>query len=169
MKYIISILAFISIILYTNCRSRDFIKEEIIDTKGTFNNPYLLFSQVTEEGEIGYVVMEDLYEDISMDSLYNGIDIDSIFRDMVSRKYIIEYDYLYFKPDKEIVAYYKNLSFEDFKRKYTYKSQYTSNDIIDYKLSYNQSLTIAYCLYMNNYYTTVSCEDGSFIFEYYLY
>lgn len=123
----------------------------------------LLFFNVDEKSKLGYIEADALNNTLHYDEPYKGKDIELLYKEMMTGKYVFSCQEIKcFTPDENILSAYKQIPFEDFKKRYTYKSEYTSREVIEYRLEYNQSLTVAYCLFLNGYYTDISCEDGSF-------
>lgn len=77
---------------------------------------------------------------------------------MIAGTYLLDPYHDRFTISENIKDEYEKLKFKDFKDKYLI----TEGDsyAINYKLDSDEKLTVAYFLYLHNYYTTFGCDSG---------
>ena len=132
----------------------DRLKNEIL-VDDIFYTEMLFFP--TEENErIGYITIFGLRRNLLNDEKYNNCNLDSLLSEALKRNHSFSCNEMEgcFKPSISIENSYKELSFKSFLEKYTQYPDNCDYYMIRHELTENEKETVAYFLYLNDYYTS---------------
>ena len=126
---------------------------------------YLLFFHTKDKNIIAYQPVYNLQSEFHDSSKFKEVDIDTYFKNIMMGKITLSCKDLTecFTISPVITDEYRRKSLEEFLYKYAMSDTENSRYIIDPSLSYDEKLSIAYYLYLNNIYTIIDDYTGYFI------
>ena len=128
--------------------------------------PYfeILFFQTDTKGKFGYVSAYVLRRNLLYSKRYNHLDSDSLLSEALRGKYFFNCLSLTgcFELSNPIMDSYKRQSFKSFLKGFTRYDNVRNAYTIQYDLSEEEQLTVAYCLYQNGYYTKFDDPGNSY-------
>lgn len=133
------------------------------------NGQYLLFFETKNKNRIIYSEAIELQYPLRRSPKFEGVNIESYFKDMMLGKIILSCGDIgeCFDLTPKIIAEYRKKGVNELLSKYAKydddKDIICNRYYINYSLNYNDKLTIAYCLYLNNIYTLIDEYAGDFI------
>ena len=138
---------------------KDFVLNE--DNSGI---GYLLFFETNTKNQITYQSAFDIQRDLYYSPRFEGIDIKLFFKRIMLGKIQLSCEDLIdcFALTPAIIEEYQKRSFKDFLKTHTIYVKEYNEYIINPAFSYDEKLSIAYYLYLNNFYTTVDDYTGYF-------
>lgn len=125
---------------------------------------YILFFETETKNEITYTDAFSLQRDLYYSPKYKDIDKDAFLKKIMMGEIILSCkDFRQcFTIVPTIMEDYKKKNFEDFLKSNTRYLEEDNKYIINYTYSYNEKISVAYYLYLNNFYS--SYDDYSFDF-----
>ena len=137
---------------------KDFVLDEL-NPRGR----YFLFFETNVKNEIYHTTATHFQYVLHYKLKVDSTDKAPFFKKLMLGKSILSCEDLggCFTLSTVIMDDYKKKGIDRFIKKYSKYKEETGSYIINFDLSHNEQLSVAYFFYLNNIYTEESCEDGS--------
>ena len=165
-NYKLIILSLIIAFLFVSCgslRDENKLKHAVLN-KEDIPHFVILFFQTETKGQVGYASAYELRRHILYYKGYEHLNLDSLLSKALRGKYFFDCLSLTgcFELSNPIMDSYKKQSFKSFLKEFTQYDDVRNTYTIQYDLSDEERLTVAYYLYQNGYYTIFDDPGNSF-------
>ena len=131
----------------------------------TLHQGIIIFGKSNEERKLVYMDVYTLQMVYVGDSLFREMNYHEFVSKAINQKIIFDCNYTdwCFNISNEVISFFETNSFPEFLKTYTGKFTSTSDLYVKNSFSFDEKMTIIYCLSQHNYYTVFDDVIGSYI------
>jgi len=140
------------------------VNEDLCDIF-TPHSGIFIFCKSNEEGKMVYMDVYTLQKIYLGDSLFYKKDYYEFVSEAINQEIVFDCNYTNwcFNISNEVISFFKTNSFSEFLKTYTDIFTYTDDLCIKERFSFDEKMTIIYCLFQHNYYAIFDDVIGSYI------
>jgi len=168
-------LLFLFSILLLSCQQKKETQNLLIESIANENSNEIftphsgtfIFGKSNEEGKLVYMDVSTLQKIYLWDSLYHKMNYREFVLGAINQEIIFDCNYINwcFNINNEIISFCKTNSFSEFLKTYTGEFANTGGLYVNNRFSFDEKMTIIYCLFQHNYYTGYDDYLGFYLIE----